>query len=219
MNAILYCYDAYCGWCYAFSPVIRKLSTEFKNEFHFEVLSGGMIINDNPIPIAVSAPYIQGAYKKVEEYTGIRFGQDYLWHIFHPEQSDWFPDSQKPAIAMCIFKEWHPGSQVEFAADLQYALHFDGRDLCDDEAYRHLLVKYQIPAEPFYQHLHSEKYKALAREEFQICKKLGVTGFPTVLFQESETKFYMLSRGFTDYTTLKDRFSALLKNRDRRANS
>jgi putative protein-disulfide isomerase len=219
MNTILYCYDAYCGWCYAFSPVITKLSVELKNEFHFEVLSGGMIINEKPIPIAVSAPYIQGAYKKVEEYTGIRFGQDYLWHIFHPEQSDWFPDSEKPAIAMCIFKEWLPGSQVAFAADLQYALHFEGRDLCDDEAYRHLLDKYQIPAQSFYQHLHSEKYKSFAKDEFQICKKLGITGFPTVLFQESEKKFYLLSRGFTDYATLKDRFSALTKNRDQAANS
>ncbi len=214
MNTVLYCYDAYCGWCYAFSPVIRKLSAELKNEFHFEVLSGGMIINEDPIPIGVSAPYIQGAYKKVEEHTGIKFGEDYLWHIFHPDQSDWFPDSEKSAIAMCIFKEWHPQSQVEFAADLQYALHYEGRDLCDDEAYRHLLDKYQIPAAQFYAHLHSEKYKAFAKEEFQICNKLGVTGFPTVLFQESETKFYLLSRGYTDYITLKARFSSLQKTRN-----
>ena len=31
-----------------------------------------------------------------------------------------------------------------FATDLQYALNYEGRDLTDDEAYRHLLAKYSL---------------------------------------------------------------------------
>src|SRR5690349_5571637 len=103
---MIYCYDAYCGWCYGFSPVIKKISTEYRDAFHFEVLSGGMIQPEHPTHIKATAPYIQKAYKHVEELSGVKFGQDYLWHIFNPDQSDWFPDSEKPAIAMCIFKEY-----------------------------------------------------------------------------------------------------------------
>ncbi len=54
-----------------------------------------------------------------------------------------------PAIALCIFKEQFPENQVEFAAQLQYALHFEGRDLTDKEAYRHLLEKMGIDPEDF----------------------------------------------------------------------
>ncbi len=140
---VYYCYDAYCGWCYGFSPVIKKIAAEYRDKVFFEVLSGGMIITEEPVPISATASYIQKAYKTVESTTGIRFGADYLWHINHPDASDWFPDSEKPAIAMCIFKDIHPYSQVTFATDLQYALHFEGRDLCDDEAYRYLLGKIQ----------------------------------------------------------------------------
>lgn len=208
---IIYCYDAYCGWCYGFSPVIKRIAEEYKDRLVFEVLSGGMIISDNPKPIGVTAPYIRDAYKRVEEFTGIQFGADYLWHINNPDLSDWFPNSEKPAIALCVFKEQLPEQQVAFAADLQYALHYEGRDLCDDEAYRHLLEKYAIDSKDFYSKLHNDEYKEKAGYEFALVKQLQVTGFPAVLLQVNESKFYLLSRGYTNYETLKERMENVLK--------
>ena len=175
-----------------------------------EVLSGGMVLPEKPVHISATAGYIQNAYKTVEEYTGITFGADYLWHINNPDQSDWFPNSEKPAIALCIFKEIYPARQVEFAADLQYALHFEGRDLTDNEAYRHLLEKYSINEELFYSRLQSEEYKEKAAYEFALVKQLQVTGFPCVLIQVSESKFHLLARGYTDYETLESRLQAVL---------
>lgn len=211
MNPVLlYCYDAYCGWCYGFSPVIKNIAIEYKSTMHTEVLSGGMILPDKPSPIIHTAKYIQKAYKTVEERTGIKFGDDYLWHIFHPEESDWFPDSLKPAIAMSIFKEYRPDLQAEFAADLQYSNHFEGRDLTDDEAYRHLLAKYHIPDDEFYIKLKAEEFTEKARYEFALTKQLRVTGFPTVFVQADDTKFYLVARGYTDYETVKKNIQSVL---------
>ncbi|HYE53246.1 MAG TPA: DsbA family protein [Chitinophagaceae bacterium] len=208
---LIYCYDAYCGWCYGFSPVIKKLAEEYAQQFSFEVLSGGMILPDEPRHISSMAAYIQKAYKTVEELSGIKFGEDFLWHIFNPDQSDWFMNSEKPAIALCVFKDYHPEKQVQFASDLQYSLKYEGRDLTDDEAYRHLLEKYNIPAGEFYSKLHSEAYKEKAYYEFALVKQLQVTGFPTVLLQASESKFYLLARGYTPYDELKERIEAVRK--------
>lgn len=207
---LIYCYDAYCGWCYGFSPVITQLAEEYKHRFHTEVISGGMVLPDEPVHISATAGYIKGAYGRVEELTGIKFGEDYLWHINNPDQSDWFPSSEKPAIALCIFKELFPELQVQFASDLQYSLHYEGRDLTDNEAYRHLLEKYQINPDDFYTKLKSEAYKEKAYYEFQLCKQLQVTGFPQVLMQSTETKFHLLARGYTDYETLKKRIDLVL---------
>ncbi len=208
---LIYCYDAYCGWCYGFSPVIKQIAEDFKDEFEFEVLSGGMIITGEAKHIDVTAGYIQQAYKVVEEHTGIKFGDDYLWHINNPDLSDWYPSSEKPAIALCIFKEFYPERQIEFATDLQYALHYEGRDLCDDEAYLHLLEKYSIQAETFFSKLNSEEYKEMAYYEFALCKQLQVTGYPAVLMQVSETKFHLLAQGYTPYEELKERIEEVLK--------
>jgi putative protein-disulfide isomerase len=211
MKTLIYCYDAYCGWCYGFSEVIKKIFSEYKNQMDFEVLSGGMILPEEPVAIGATAKYIESSYQRVEEITGVKFGDDYLWHIKHPDASDWFPNSEKPAIALCVFKEYYPDNQVGFAADLQYALHFEGRDLTDDESYRLLLDKYNIPAEDFYDKLHDEEYKEKAYYEFALCRQLKVDGFPAVFIQLSETKFHLVAKGYTDYDSLNERIAEVLK--------
>jgi len=208
---LIYCYDSYCGWCYGFSSVMLQIAEQFKNEFDIEVLSGGMILPKQPVSITATADYIQKAYKMVESRTGVRFGEDYLWHIFNPEQSDWYPHSEKSAIALCILKEYQPALQVEIAADLQKALHFEGRDLTDDEGYRNLLEKFRIPSKDFYQKLHTEAYKEKAYYEFALVKQLQVNGYPSVLLQVSESKFYLLSNGYSDYDVMQQRIVTILK--------
>lgn len=211
---LIYCYDAYCGWCYGFSPVIKKITEEYKNKIEADVLSGGMILPDTPTHIASIAPYIQKAYTTVEVTTGVKFGNDFLWHMFNFEDSDWFPNSEKPTIALCIFKAFYPERAVEFAADLQYALNYEGRDLTDDEAYRHLLEKYSIQPEVFYKRLASSEYKEMAYYEFALVKQLQVTGFPCVFIQTGELKFHMVARGYTDYATLKERIDKILEENE-----
>lgn len=207
---VYYCYDAYCGWCYGFSKVITRIADEYKDQLTFDVLSGGMIMPEEPRHFAPMAKYIQTAYKRVEELTGTKFGEDFLWHVFHPEETDWYPDSTKAAIALCIFKEYYPDKAVSMASDLQYALNYEGRDLTDDEAYRHLVHKYHIPEKEFYTRLKSEEYREKAYYEFALVKQLQVTGFPAVLMQVTDSKFYLLASGYTDYETLKQRIDKVL---------
>ncbi len=211
MPTLIYCYDAYCGWCYGFSEVMKKINSDYKAKLEIEVLSGGMILPEEPVHISATATYIKSAYKNVEELTGVKFGEDYLWHINHPDASDWYPNSEKPAIALCVFKEYFPDQQVVFATDLQYALHAEGRDLTDNEAFRHLLEKYNLPAEEFYEKLNDEKYKELAYYEFALCQQLQVTAYPALLLQLSESKFYLLAKGYTDYESVKERIENCLK--------
>ena len=208
---IYYCYDAYCGWCYGFSKVITRIAGEYKDILDFDVLSGGMIPVESAKPISKIAPYIQNEFKRVEELAGVIFGKDYLWHIEHPELSDWHPHSEKPAIALCVIKEYYPTRSVFIASDLQYALHYEGRDLTDDESYRGIVVKYDIPEEEFFKKLHEEEYKEKAYYEFALVKQLKVNGFPSTLMQTSESKFYLLTRGYTDYKTFRERIVSVLK--------
>lgn len=208
---LIYCYDAYCGWCYGFRPVMQQIKAKFGNQLNFEVLSGGMVLPDKPQPISVTAPFIQKAYKTVEEYTGVQFGEDFLWHIFNSDESDWFPNSLKPAIALCIIKETIPETALDFASDLQYALNFEGRDLTDDESYRHLVAKYEINADDFYEKLHQPDFEEKAKYDFALVKQLKVTGFPTVFIQENDQKFYLTAKGYTDFPTLEARINNILQ--------
>lgn len=207
---LIYCYDAYCGWCYGFGPVVQQIAKEYAGMLPVTVLGGGMILPAKPVHISATAVYIDKAYPHVEALTGIRFGSDYLWHIKNADDSDWYPHSEKPAIALCIFKEIYPHRELEFAADLQYALHFEGRDLTDNEAYRHLLEKYSLQPQMFYAKMASEAYKEKAYYEFALVKQLQVDGYPCVFLQTGELRFVMLAKGYTPYADLKMRLEAAL---------
>jgi putative protein-disulfide isomerase len=207
---IIYCYDAYCGWCYGFSPVIKNIWQRYNQAFDFETLSGGMIPENATRHISAIAPYISDAYKTVEQTTGVKFGEDFLWHIKNPDLSDWFPNSEMPAIAMAIFREKFPAATIGFAADLQDALYSEGRDLTDKEAYRHLLEKYDMDADDFYSKLADPAYKEKAHYDFSLVKQLGVTGFPCVFLQLEESKLYMIARGFSDSSSIEKRISNIV---------
>ena len=207
---IIYCYDAYCGWCYGFGPVIKELWLKHREQFDFETISGGMIPVEDTKHIGHIAQYIQGAYQTVEQTTGVKFGKDYLWHIFNPDESDWYPNSEMAAIAMAIFRESYPDQTIAFAADLQYALYEEGRDLTDKEAYRHLLEQYNIDTEVFYQKLGSEAYKEKAYYDFSLIQQLKVNGFPTVFLQLDDAKLYMISRGFSTLEAVEQRMNKIL---------
>jgi len=43
-----------------------------------------------------------------------------------------------------------------------------------------------------------------------LCKQLNVTGFPAVFVQLTESKFYLVAQGFTDFETLHERIENVL---------
>ena len=73
-----------------------------------------------------------------------------------------------------------------------------------------LLEKYSIPANEFYEKLDDEEYEDRAKYEFLLCKQLNVTGFPAVFIQLSETKFYQVVQGYTDFESVKSRIDKVL---------
>jgi putative protein-disulfide isomerase len=211
---IIFCYDAYCGWSYAFAETILHFAEKYKDEFDVDVFSGGLILPERRKHISVLAAYFLKNNQEVNAKSGISFGTDFLWHIENPDLSDWFPDSLKPAIALAVFRELYPDRQVEFATDLSKALFAEGRDLCDNEAYRHLLEKYAIAEEKLYAALGSDTYAEAAREDFSAVKALGVSGFPSLLVQVDAKKFVRLCEGWISAEELEERMQAALASRE-----
>lgn len=190
--------------------MIRQIEQTYNKWFDFEVVSGGMILPEKPRHIRQLAEYLVKNSQEVSQLTGAEFGKDYLWHIRNPEESDWFPNSEKPAIALSIFRELYPYAAVHIAADLQYALFYEGRDLTDNEAYRHLLEKYNIPADEFYTKLASVEYRQKAREDFELCKQLKISGYPALFIQFNEGRLFELASGYTAYDSIIRRLTDLV---------
>lgn len=205
---IIYVYDALCGWCYGFSKVILACYEKHKDEFEFEVLSGGMMTGDRVGTIDQIAPFIKSAYHSIEESTGIKFGELYLRHL---EQGTMILNSEKPAIALSIFKSIYPELAIPFVHDLQDAVYFDGKDPGENEVYRYLAVNYGLDPDEFEEKLSLPEFKEAAYYDFALVKQLKVESYPAVLIQVDDTRFYLIAKGYTDYDTLELRISNVIK--------
>jgi putative protein-disulfide isomerase len=144
---LLYFYDALCGWCYGFSPVIQKAYEEYKDKMEFEVVSGGMIIGQRIGPIGHVAPYIKTAFKDVESASGVKFGEKFINDVL--EEGSTVFSSIKPGIALTVFKSYHPEKQVEFARRLHKAVYYDGIEPDKISSYKYLAEEYGMDPDEF----------------------------------------------------------------------
>lgn len=207
--SIIYVYDALCGWCYGFNPVIKQVFEKYQSMFDFEVISGGMVLGKRQGPIGDVAAYIKGAYKTVEDTTGVKFGENFVNVVL--EEGKLYFSSEKPAIALSVFKTYHPEKAILFAHDLQFAFYHDGLDLSKDENYIPLAQKHQININDFIEKLNSEEFKQAAYYDFALAKQLQVNSYPAVLIKTGKQNFHMIAKGYTDLQTIELRIQNVIK--------
>ncbi|MBC7384309.1 MAG: DsbA family protein [Bacteroidia bacterium] len=195
---IIYVFDPMCGWCYGFSAVIQKAAQKYAGEFDFEIISGGMVVGEREGPVGDFADYILSAYKRVEEASGVIFGEAYLAQL---KTKQLYSSSVKPAIAIEVFKNFHPLQAITFAAALQKAYFMDGLDLSKDEVYKALIKPYGINETIFLKSLNDDAMRKKTYDGFKQAANLGVNGYPAVMAFKNG-KYYALTNGFTDYETL-----------------
>lgn len=196
---IIYVYDALCGWCYGFSPVIRQLYDAYSRQVDFDVLSGGMMTGPRVKPIAESMAYVEQAYKVVEAHTGVMFGEAYLNQILKP--GTYISNSEPPGVAMTLFKAVLPGRAVEFAGTLQHALYGDGIDLNVAANYGPLVEPYGIDPDEFVEHLTDPVVNQQTLAEFNLVSQYGINGFPSVILDHGNA-LYLVARGYLPFDQL-----------------
>lgn len=196
---ILYVYDALCGWCYGFSPVMKQFYERHRETYDFQTVSGGMVRGDRIGPIGEVAPYIKDAYKRVEEYSGVHFGEPFLKGIL--EEGSAIFTSEPAAVAMAVFKMHFPDRTVEFAHALQQAVYRDGIRPAKYESYGPYAAQFGLDADAFVAQMRQPDMLEAARQDYRLANQLGVNGFPTVILLRNDTLF-TLARGFTQLETL-----------------
>ncbi len=206
-DKIIYVSDPMCGLCFGFGKVMGDFYSAFKDSFKFDVVSGGMVVGDREGPIGDFADYIIGAYKKVEEYSGMQYGQPYLDQL---KTKTLWSSSIKPAIAIETFKQFNPEEVVGFSHAVQIAYFVDGKDLRDEEVYKELIKPNGINEAEFIEKLNSEEMRKQTNDWFQTTANWGVTGYPMVILVRNN-KYYAIAKGFTDLETLKKNAASVIE--------
>lgn len=205
---LIYVYDPLCGWCYGFTPVIQQLQQQYRGKIAFEILSGGMALAPDHRPASAMYNYIRDAHKRVEATTGIRFGQAFLEGYLHTSD---IMDSEKPSIALTVFRQYQPENAISFAHDMQVALNYEGKSLNSDDTYRELAGKYQLPVNEFLQKMQEDDNRYATSQEFRQVQQWGITGFPAAIFDNGH-QLYLVARGYTPPDTLQATIEKIISN-------
>lgn len=206
---LVYYYDALCGWCFGFSLVMEKIKKEYQDKLDIEVVSGGLFIGERIGTINKVAPYIkQGAYKLVEQRTGVYFGKDFLNILLG--DGNMFLNSLYPSIALCIVKDQMPNKQFEFAEILLAAFYKDGLSSDKIDDYLKYVDKIGLDRKSFKKDMNLFKYQEAAYKEFERFQKSQLNGMPSLVI-EKEGESELLCSGYLDFSVLSSKIDEKLK--------
>lgn len=209
-DTIYYVYDPLCSWCYGFSPVIKKTKTIYKDQFNFEVISGGMQSGERKQPVSAIRDYLKGAYKDVTARTGVEFGDKFMEVL---EEGERMLDSIPPSIALSIVKDLKPEQALNFAASIQEAIYFDGFDWNSEDAYLPYIEDYDLDPEDFKRKFNEAYYLEKTLKDFKLAANFGVTGFPSVILKKDD-KYYLIAQGFIPFEQLDATIKQVLTTQD-----
>ncbi|MEM6785349.1 MAG: DsbA family protein [Bacteroidota bacterium] len=201
---LLYVYDALCGWCYGFSPVMQRIAEAYADTFDFEVLSGGMVRGDRIGPIGEVAGYVAQAYKQVEDSTGVTFGAAFLDGTMAKGTALF--TSVPPSRALTAFKATQPADsdgteQVAFAHALQRAIYYDGLPPAEPSTYARIAADFGLDGDAFAATLDDPEVVAQTEAEFALAARLGVQSFPTV-FVTMGGQLFRVAPGYVPFEQL-----------------
>lgn len=191
-----YFQDTLCGWCYGFGPVVSRIADEWSEHLEIVVYAGGMVTGDNIRALSEMSDFIRGARARVEETTGVTFGEAFLNGLLL--RRDVVLDSEPPARALETMRAMQPTNHIAFSHRLQRALYADGLDMNAESTYRLLAEEAELNADEFIMLMNSPEISDAVADEFEYVASLGIGGFPTMLLEIGDN-VHLLSNGYATY--------------------
>jgi putative protein-disulfide isomerase len=199
-NKILYIMDPLCGWCYGFSGVMQQVQENYKDRLGFAVIPGGMMTGARVQPVSEMAQYILGAYTRVEEYSGAKFGAPYLDML---REGSEISNSEPPCRAIHTFQTIKPEEGLNFAHKLQLKQFVQGKSFNDEQTYRELATEFGLDEDEFIAKMESEEMRYGTTQDFQWAQAAGITGFPCTVLQKGD-QYFLIARGFQPYEQVQE---------------
>jgi putative protein-disulfide isomerase len=194
---LLYIADPMCSWCWGFIPVIEKIRDEYNGRLKLELLMGGLRPGTkNPMPSAQRQEILHH-WEAVNRMTG----QPFRFEGALPEGFiyDTEPASRGVVTASLI----NPESVFLFFKAVQSAFYAEQQNVTDSVVLAELAGSAGLDMQQFMRTFESELARNLTLEHFHRSRRLGVSGFPTVVMVEDGAGYRFLTRGYSPFQRLR----------------
>ena len=190
----LYVGDPMCSWCWGFAPVLDQISARYT--VPIRTIVGGLRPGPNAEPLDdLTRRTLAEHWHHVEKASGQPFDHAAL------ERQNWVYDTELGAIAVVTMRHLDPTATFGFFTRLQRAFYAENVDITDPVVYPDLLDGFVVDRGSFLTALASPEMKQAAWQDFEMARRLSVTGFPSLLLRLGE-EHLVVTRGYLGWETL-----------------
>lgn len=197
--------DPQCGWCYGNSNNIFEIQKEFSSSFEFEILTGGMWLNENaPIGGEKLSQFLKTNAPNMTSRTGVVINTNF----FELAKDETYKfSSLEPSAAIVLLKELFPDKAFLFAKEVQSVMFIDGKRLDKKETYIDILDKLNIDSSFFKKLWLTGDNLTKTHQDFDTASELA-NGFPTLVLEQNGSK-QVLSSGYFDKHSMTELLTSL----------
>lgn len=197
-DKLIYVGDPMCSWCWGITNHLEKLKTDYKDQFDFQLVLGGLRPGGGEEWNEHFREMIKGHWHHVEDASG----QPFDYTFFDRESFNY--DTEPAARSVRVVRDIAPNKEWEFYKSLQRSFYAENKDLNDLNLLEVLCKQLEVDYEGFESVFLSVEYKKLVKEDFIFAQQLGVRGFPAVVMKKGE-EYIAITLGYSDYDTMKSR--------------
>ena len=199
--------DPMCSWCWGFRAVWDTFQSELPSSVIVTDLMGGLAPDSTEPMNTQTRAYVQDAWHAVNARTGAQFNFSF-WDACQPKRATY------PACRAVIAAGFQKaGGRMQLYTAIQHAYYLEARDPSDHDTLIALGAEVGLDTTQFERDLTGTAVQAAFMRELLQTRSLGVSGFPTALWQPPgapSRDIQALAAGFTDLETLHLRWSQLM---------
>lgn len=196
IREIIYFGDPMCSWCWGFSPVIREIREEYAGVAPVRFVVGGLHAYETEEMSDATKAEIKDHWKQVEARTGAHF--DYAFF----EREEFVLDTEPACRAAVTARTMNEPGALDFYEAISRSFYIENQDTTSVETFCGLAAEAGLDADTFAELFESDEMKQETRAEIEFTKKLGITGFPTVVVREDD-RLAVLTIGWQPFEALK----------------
>lgn len=202
-KVLYYFADPMCSWCWGFSPVIETLKKDFDKRLKIGLVLGGLRpMNTTPMT-SIEREEVLHHWHEVQRRTG----QEFRFESALPD--GFIYNTEPPSRAVVVMGELMPSALFPFFKSIQSAFYTQGMDVTREDVLLNLSAGFDVDESQFKQLFRSEMIKEKTLAHFQMARRFGVRGFPTLILQEP-SGYHLITHGYRDFDGLKPELTSLL---------
>jgi len=201
---IIYVGDPMCSWCWGISPALIQLRDHFiKEKVAFKVVVGGLRPGGGDPWDNQMKDFLKHHWEQVNERSGQPFGYD----LFNLDQFNY--DTEPACRAVIAARPLVKEREMEFFEAIQKKFYVESQDPNKSSFYASICDQFGINYAEFLDRFESDEVKQKTTDEFNLNRRWGVRGYPSVLLLNND-QLHQIANGFATFEDMKGMVEQLL---------